>query len=102
MQPTNELVDLDRVAQNRHFETRETHESEADAQARREREAALAELERRKVWWTFVFALLLVATTFVGCLYLFVTGSPDDKKWSAGLMSAIVSGLVGYLVGARK
>lgn len=46
MQPTNELVDLDRVAQNRHFETRETHESEADAQARREREAALAELER--------------------------------------------------------
>lgn len=50
----------------------------------------------------FVFALALVAVTFGGCLYLFATGSPDDKKWAAGLLSAIVSGLVGYLVGARK
>ena len=72
--------DLDRVARNRHFATREIHESEADAQARREREAALAERERRKVGWTFVFARSWVATTFAGCLYRFATGSPAAKS----------------------
>ena len=47
-------------------------------------------------------ALLFVFSVFFCCLYVFANGGPDDKKWAAGIVSAIASGLVGYLVGQGK
>lgn len=51
----------------------------------------------------FLFALAMTAVVFGGCVWVFANGSPDDRKWAAGIVSAMASGLVGYLVGqARK
>ena len=50
----------------------------------------------------FCFALAITAIVFAACLFVFVDGSPDDKKWATGVISAITSGLVGYLVGHGK
>jgi hypothetical protein len=33
---------------------------------------------------------------------MLANGSADDKKWAAGIVSAIASGLVGFLVGQSK
>jgi hypothetical protein len=50
----------------------------------------------------FIFAMALTAVVFAGCVYVFATGAPDDKKWAAGIVSAIASGLVGFPVGLGK
>ncbi len=50
----------------------------------------------------FCFALLIISIIFVACVYTFATGIADDKKWAAGIVSAIASGLVGFLVGQGK
>ena len=47
----------------------------------------------------FLFALAVTGVVFAGCLYVFASGSPEDKKWAAGIASATTSGLVGFLVG---
>lgn len=46
--------------------------------------------------------LIETACAFGGCVYVFASGSADDKKWAAGIVSAIASGLVGFLVGQGK
>ena len=50
----------------------------------------------------FLFALTVTGTVFAGCVYVFAIGTVDDKKWAAGIVSAIASGLVGFLVGQGK
>jgi hypothetical protein len=50
----------------------------------------------------FCFSLVIVGSIFVGCVYTFATGAADDKKWAAAIVSAIASGLVGFLVGHGK
>jgi len=55
--------------------------------------------------WTFVlflFSLMVTAVVFSGCVYVFATGAADDKKWAAGIVSAIASGLVGFLAGQGR
>ena len=49
-----------------------------------------------------VFSLAVITVIVAGCIYGFVAGSADDKKWAAGIISAIASGLMGYLVGQGK
>ena len=44
----------------------------------------------------------MIGVIFIGCVYVFATGVPEDKKWVAGIVSAIASGLVGFLVGQTK
>ena len=73
-----------------------------DAAARRSLEAADAALKRRMSLGLFIFALLLMTVIFGGAIWVFAIGNADDKKWAAGIVSAIASGLVGFLVGQAR
>jgi hypothetical protein len=50
----------------------------------------------------FFFAMGSITIIFFGCAYLFITGGPDDKKWASGILSAITSGAIGFLLGKRS
>jgi hypothetical protein len=90
------------VGKDHKYELSVSSESAEDASARRTKEAAEANLKRRMTFVLFLFALAVTAAVFAGCAYLLASGSPDDKKWAAGVVSAIASGLVGFLVGQGK
>ncbi|MDD1650890.1 MAG: hypothetical protein LUO80_10955 [Methylococcaceae bacterium] len=95
-------VDLNEVISKHRWDLKANYESEADAVARRTQEAENAALEREKARWLFRFSLTLTLLVFCGSLYLFVSGTTDDKKWAAALISGITSGLSGFLVGQSK
>lgn len=78
------------------------NETDADAQARRAIEAAEAKLARAMRMVLFVFALLVTGTVFAGAILTAVYGSADDRKWACSVVSALTSGLIGYLVGHAK
>lgn len=84
------------------YELKMHNESDEDAAARRANEAAEAALKRQMALSLFYFALVLVSVIFFGCAYIALTGGPDDKKWALGIITAISSGLIGYLVGQGK
>ncbi len=90
------------VCKNHKYELSVSNETSEDAAARRSKETADAELKRKMTYALFCFALLIVGIIFVGCIYTFAIGTADDKKWAAGIVSAIASGLVGFLVGQGK
>jgi len=90
------------VGKDHKYELSVSNESAEDATARRMKEAADAELKRKMTFVLFCFSLLVTGVVFVGCVYTFAVGAPDDKKWAAGIVSAIASGLVGFLVGQGK
>ena len=79
-----------------------SNETSEDATVRRSKEIADAELSRKMTYVLFCFALLIISIVFIGCVYTFAMGLADDKKWAAGIVSAIASGLVGFLVGQGK
>jgi hypothetical protein len=90
------------VGKDHKYELSVSNETPEDAAARRSKETADAELKRKMTYALFLFSLLIVAVVFLGCVYVFASGTADDKKWSAGIVSAIASGLVGFLVGQGK
>ncbi|HYE35520.1 hypothetical protein [Methylocaldum sp.] len=90
------------VGKDHKYELSVSNESPEDAAARRAAEAADAELKRRMTFGVFLFALAVTAVVFSGCVYVFANGTPDDKKWASAIVSAIASGLVGFLVGQGK
>jgi pilus assembly protein TadC len=90
------------VGSDGRYELSVSNESPEDAAARRSLEAAEAALKRRMSLGLFVFALILASVVFAGCVYVFAAGSADDKKWAAGIVSAITSGLVGFMVGQAR
>jgi lipopolysaccharide export LptBFGC system permease protein LptF len=90
------------VGSDGRYELSVSNESPEDAAARRSLEAADAALKRRLSLGLFVFALILASVVFAGCVYVFAAGSADDKKWAAGIVSAITSGLVGFMVGQAR
>lgn len=90
------------VGKDHKYELSVSNETSEDAAARRLKDAADAELKRKMAYTLFRFALFIVVVVFVGCVYIFAVGSVDDKKWAAGIVSAIASGLVGFLVGQGK
>jgi predicted small secreted protein len=90
------------VGKDHKYELSVSNETAEDASARRIRESADGELKRKMTFALFCFALLIVSVVFTGCIYTFTVGMPEDKKWAAGIVSAIVSGLVGFLVGQGK
>jgi predicted cation transporter len=98
--PEINLVDV--VGNGHKYELAVSNETPEDAAARREKDAKDAALKRMTTFVLFLFALAVVGSVFVGCVYVFATGTPEDKKWSAGIVSAIASGLVGFLVGQGK
>lgn len=77
-------------------------ETDEDAEARRLRDAADANLKRKMTLILFIFALFVTATVFVACIVVAIIGAPEDKKWACSIVTAITSGLVGYLVGQAK
>lgn len=96
-------INLGQLADSGHkYEVTVVNESPEEAQARRARDAADADLKRKMTYGVFIFALIAVGVVFCGCVFVFATGTPDDKKWTAGIVSAIASGLVGFLVGQGK
>jgi lipopolysaccharide export LptBFGC system permease protein LptF len=90
------------VGSDGRYELSVSNESPEDAAARRSNEALEANLKRRMSLGLFIFALLLASVVFAGCVYVFAAGSADDKKWAAGIVSAITSGLVGFMVGQAR
>ena len=90
------------VGKDHKYELSVSNETPEDAADRRSKEMADAELKRKMTYALFCFALLIIGIVFVGCIYTFATGMADDKKWAAGIVSAIASGLVGFLVGQGK
>ena len=90
------------VGKDHKYELSVSNETPEDATARRLKEAADAELKRKMTYALFCFALLIIGIVFVGSVYTFAVGTVDDKKWAAGIVSAIASGLVGFLVGQGK
>lgn len=90
------------VGSDGRYELSVTNESPEDAAARRTNEAAEAALKRRMSLGLFLFALILASVVFAGCVYTFAAGTADDKKWAAGIVSAITSGLVGFMVGQAR
>lgn len=90
------------VGKDHKYELSVSNETPEDAAARRAKEAADADLKRKMTFGLFLFALALISIVFAGCIYVFASGSLDDRKWAAGIVSAIASGLVGFLVGQGK
>ena len=90
------------IGKDHKYELSVSNETQEDAATRRSKETADAELKRKMTYVLFCFALLIVGIVFAGCIYTFASGAPDDKKWAAGIVSAIASGLVGFLVGQGK
>lgn len=90
------------VGNDGRYELSVSNESPEDAAARRSLEAADAALKRRMSLGLFIFALLLMTVIFGGAIWVFAIGNADDKKWAAGIVSAIASGLVGFLVGQTR
>ena len=90
------------VGSDGRYELSVSNESPEDAAARRSTEAADANLKRRMSLGLFIFALILASIVFSGCVYVFARGTADDKKWAAGIISAITSGLVGFMVGQAR
>ncbi len=90
------------LSKDHKYELSVSHEKPEDAAVRRTNETADAELKRKMTFSLFCFSLLIVGVVFAGCIYLFAAGTVEDKKWSAGIVSAIVSGLIGFLVGQGK
>ena len=99
----NDSINIGHLVERGHkYDVSISNESPEDATARRLMETADADQKRRVALTLFWFALLFVTSLFVGCIYVFATGAPEDKKWVAGIVSAIASGLVGFLVGQGK
>jgi Mg2+/citrate symporter len=101
-EPASELNLAQLISKNHKYEIAASNESAEDAAARRALEAADAQHQRLMRTSLFYFALLIVLVVFTGCVYVFASGNADDKKWAAGTVSAIASGLVGFLVGQTK
>ncbi|NOT13134.1 MAG: hypothetical protein HOP23_15085 [Methylococcaceae bacterium] len=99
----NPPINLSQVVGRDHrYELSVSNETPEDAIARRSKEMADAELKRKMTYALFCFALLIISIVFTGCVYTFANGTADDKKWAAGIVSAIASGLVGFLVGQGR
>ena len=90
------------VGKGHKYELSVSNETSEDAAVRRSKEIADADLSRKMTYALFCFALLIISIIFVACVYTFATGIADDKKWAAGIVSAIASGLVCFLVGQGK
>lgn len=96
-------IDIEKLAsQGAKYEVSLSNESPEDAIARRDLEAAEAKDRRMKGFIGFVFGVVIISVILAGCIYVFSTGSADAQKLAAGVISAIASGYVGFLVGQSK
>lgn len=95
-------IDLEKLVETgSKYDLKASNESPEDAQARRMQEAAEHKQRLRQRATLFGVSLLFVVFVFFSCVYLFAAGAPEDKKWATGIISTIISGLIGYLLGGQ-
>jgi hypothetical protein len=95
-------IDLNEIA-NRpdHHLTLAPREDPAERDSRLRREELDAVHQRRKELALHVVAFVVIGVALSLCVWVIVRNSspPDDKKWAELLLTAIVTGLVGYVTG---
>jgi cation transport ATPase len=77
-------------------------ESTEEATARRHEASEQAKHKRKERLIILWFALAMVFGFSVWCIYVYVTGSADDKKWAQTIVASICTGLLTYAVGHRN
>jgi cation transport ATPase len=94
----NAVKDDDRYRLKGQFEPAE------DAEAKRQEDAKAAEHEHKRLERLIIlsFALVMVFLFSALCVFLYLTGSVDDKKWSLATLASIISATLGYAFGSRK
>jgi hypothetical protein len=71
-------------------------ESSDEAAAKRHETSEQAKHKRRVHFIMLLFALFIVLLSFGWCIYVYSTGSVDDKKWSQTIAASICTGLLAY------
>jgi hypothetical protein len=99
--PDTQINISDLAKSDQKYEVSVSNELPEDGAMRRQLEVADATQQRLRDSCVFFFALAAVTIIFLGCAYLFIKGGSDDKKWAGGILSAIASGAIGYLLGKR-
>jgi hypothetical protein len=101
----SDQLNLNDLSKDKKFELSVQSETPEDAQARRQEKAEQAKHKRRIHFWSFILSILLLLVIVGCCLNVLGTGSPDDKKWAAGVIGAIASGigsgLMGFAIGQK-
>jgi len=77
-------------------------ESTEEAAARRQEASKQADHKRMERSIILGFALLMVLGFSVWCIYVYLTGSVDDKKWAQSIVFSICTGFLTYAVGRRN
>jgi hypothetical protein len=99
--PEKQQLDLESSDED-NYRLHVTTELIEDANLRRQIALDDARSKRWKESCIFVFALTAIVLIFLGCKSLFVYGAPEDKKWATATLSAITSGIIGFLVGKQR
>jgi fatty acid desaturase len=87
-------IDLNVVRDDPRYRVKVGVESTEESAARIQEDAKAADYkcqERSKVMW---FGMVLLFCSF--CVFLYVKGSVDDKKWSLTVLASIITGIVTY------
>lgn len=71
-------------------------ESSEEAAAKRHEASEQAKYKRKERLIILCFALVMVVVFFVGCIYVYLTGSVDDKKWAQTIAASNCTGLLTY------
>jgi hypothetical protein len=81
-------IDLDKPPPNHEYKVSvEREETKAERAVRLGKDVAL-----------FVAALALVAVVASICISALANGSADEKRWAQSILTALMGGLVGYLI----
>ena len=93
-------IDLNEIASRPdHQFTITPRDYPAEIESRLRIEEANAAYQHQKDLVLHAVALLVVLTAFGLCVWAVVKGDPNTEKWAVPLLSAIVTGLVGYVTG---
>lgn len=94
-------VDLNSSEWSNHRKTLsvEPDEKPEEMASRLRKDEAQERMKRGMTIALFIFALVVIGTVFAIGAYTVVEGTADDKKLAIPLLTLIVSGLVGFLVG---
>jgi hypothetical protein len=77
-------------------------ESTDEARARRDEASKQADHKRKERSIILWFALAMVFGFSVWCIYVYLTGSVDDKKWAQTIVASICAAFLTYAVGRRN
>jgi hypothetical protein len=98
-------LNIDDLSKDKRFDLSIQSYTPEDAAARHREITEQAKHKRRIQFYAFLFAVLILLITVGCCINALNIGSPDDKKWAAGIMGAIassvVSGLIGFALGQK-